>query len=459
MKGWDNGCCIRPFDVGKCRLTLTGRRLVNRDRRGRLTMNQGDEMKCKNKPLQWLHGVAVVGAVAAALGVSAGARAAGEPIKIAVIGEESALAGASITKAAQLAADEINAKGGVDGRPLQIIAYDNHSSAAEGVRAFQRAASEDKAVAVIASYISEVALAMEPWAARLKMPFITPGAASDNITKQVHEDYAKNKYTFHGWIPSTFLAQWLCDLSRDILVEQFKMKTTVIMSEDAAWTTPLDAHLVKCLPEAGLKVLDHIRFSPDTTDFTPIFNRIEGKKPDAITTGISHVGVQPTAQWRAQQVPIPMVGQSSQATTSAFWKDTNGAAEGVITASAAVPGVAITPRTVPFVEAFQKRFGNAPAYTGYSTYDIVYIFADAIQRAKSTDPDKMVEALEKTDHVGTMGRWQFHGREHPYTHAVKYGPGFITGLALQWQDGKQVAVWPKNLANGKVKFPSFVKLP
>ena len=133
------------------------------------------------------------------------------------------------------------------------------------------------------------------------------------------------------------------------------MKSTVVMSEDAAWTTPLDARYLECLPKAGLKVLDHIRFNPDTTDFTPIFNKIEGEHPDVITTGISHVGVQPTVQWHEQQVPIPMAGQSSQATTSSFWKDTNGAAEGVITATAASPGVALTPQTIPFTDEYTKR--------------------------------------------------------------------------------------------------------
>ena len=49
-----------------------------------------------------------------------------------------------------------------------------------------------------------------------------------------------------------------------------------------------------------------------------------------IITGISHVGVQPTVQWKSQQVPIPMFGIASQATNSTFWKDTNGATEGVL---------------------------------------------------------------------------------------------------------------------------------
>ena len=176
----------------------------------------------------------------------------------------------------------------------------------------------------------------------------------------------------------------MCDAAKDMLVDGLKMKTAVIMSEDAAWTTPLDAGYLKCLPKIGLKVLDHIRFSPDTTDFTPIFNKIEGEKPDVIITGISHVGVQPTVQWKSQQVPIPMFGISSQATNSTFWKDTNGATEGVIYQGVSGPGVAVTPKTLPFVDAFVKKFGNTPSYCGYTAYDDVYIIADAIKRAGSS---------------------------------------------------------------------------
>ena len=94
------------------------------------------------------------------------------PIKIGVIAEVQAVAGSSIPQAAQIAADEINAKGGVDGRKIEIVSYDNHSSSADSVRAFQRAVNEDHVNAVIGSYISEVVLALEPWAGRLKTVFI-----------------------------------------------------------------------------------------------------------------------------------------------------------------------------------------------------------------------------------------------------------------------------------------------
>jgi branched-chain amino acid transport system substrate-binding protein len=317
--------------------------------------------------------------------------------------------------------------------------------------------NQDHVNVVIASYISEVVLALEPWAGRLKTPMVTPGAASNEISLSVHKDYEHNKYTFHGYLTSAALALSVCDGAKDLLVDGRHYKSAVIMSEDAAWTTPLDVGYEACLPKIGLKVLDHIRFSPDTTDFTPIFNKIEGEKPDVMITGISHVGTQPTVQWKSQEVPIPMLGIASQATNATFWKDTNGATEGVLFQSIAGPGVATTPKTLPFIDAFQKRYGNAPSYCGYTTYDEVYYIADAIHRAGSTDADKLVEALEKTDYEGVVGRTQFYGKDDQFTHSIKYGPGLITGLIMQWQDGKQVAVWPNDLAKGKVHFPGFIK--
>jgi branched-chain amino acid transport system substrate-binding protein len=383
---------------------------------------------------------------------------AADTIKIGVIAEAQAVAGSSIPQAAQLAADEINAAGGVNGKKIEIVSYDNHSSAAESVRAFQRAVSEDHVNAVIASYISEVVLALEPWTGRLKTVMVTPGAASDVITQNIAKDYDNLKYTFHGYLTSTSIADSVCAPAKDLLVNQLHMKTAVVMSEDAAWTTPLDAEYLKCLPEIGLKVLDHIRVSPDTTDFTPIFNKIEGEKPDVMITGISHVGVQPTVQWKQQEVPIPMFGISSQATNSSFWNDTNGAVEGVLYQAVSGPGVAVTPKTLPFVNAFKAKYGNFPSYCGYTAYDEVYYLADAFKRAGSTDSDKLVDALEKTDYVGTIGRIQFKGKDTPNPHALKVGPDTITGLMLQWQDGKQVNLWPSKVASGQLKFPKFIKV-
>jgi len=391
--------------------------------------------------------------------IAATAAQAADPIKIATIAETSAISGVGIPNGAKLAAEEINAAGGVNGRMIEIVEYDDHNSAADGVRAFQRAAQQDKVHAVIASYVSEVVLALEPWAGRLKMPMITPGAASNDITKRVHDDYDHMKYVFHGYLASTQIADAVCEGAKQLLVHDLHMKTAVVMSEDAAWTIPLDEEYLKCLPAIGIKVLDHIRLSPDTTDFTPIFNKIEGIKPDVIITGISHVGVQPTVQWQQQQVPIPMYGVSSQATNSTFWKDTNGATEGVIFNMVSAPDVAVTPKTIPFAKKYQAKYGNLPGYAAYTSYDDVYMWSEAIKKAGSTDPDKMVEAMEKTDYVGTIGRIAFLPKGDTFAHGMKIGEGYITGLMVQWQKGNPVTVWPSAAATGKMTFPGFIKLP
>jgi branched-chain amino acid transport system substrate-binding protein len=153
-----------------------------------------------------------------------------------------------------------------------------------------------------------------------------------------------------------------------------------------------------------------------------------------------------------------MLGVASQATNSSFWNDTNGATEGVLYQAVSGPDVAVTPKTLPFVNAFKAKFGNFPSYAGYTSYDEVYYLADAFKRAGSADSDKLVAALEATDYVGTIGRIQFKGKDTPNPHALKVGPDTITGLMLQWQDGKQTNLWPANVANGKLRFPKFIKI-
>jgi len=155
------------------------------------------------KPL-WQPSRRQVLAAGLAAAVPATVRAAGEPIRIGIIAEAKTLTGAAIPNSARMAADVINAAGGVGGRPIQLIVYDDHVSAVEGVRAFQRLAAEDGAAAIIGSFISEVVLAMEPWSARFKIPFITPGAASNEISKRVHDDYDRYKYVFQGFFTSDF---------------------------------------------------------------------------------------------------------------------------------------------------------------------------------------------------------------------------------------------------------------
>ena len=119
----------------------------------------------------------------------------------------------------------------------------------------------------------------------------------------------------------------------------------------------------------------------------------------------------------------------------------------------------MSPKTLPFVDEFVKKYGNTPSYCGYTAYDDVYIIADAVKRAGSVDGDKLVAAMEATDYVGTIGRVQFLPQGDPHVHGLKTGAGFHHRADPAMAERKaQINMWPAALANGKLGFPSFVKI-
>jgi branched-chain amino acid transport system substrate-binding protein len=137
------------------------------------------------------------------------------PIKIGVISEQSAIVGQAILQGAQMAADEINAKGGVNGRKIEIVTYDDHSSAADAVRAFQRAAQPGQGRRRHRQLHQRGRAGDRALVGAPAHAVHHAGAASNDISKHVHDDYDQYKYTFHGWLTSAFIAQSICDARKD----------------------------------------------------------------------------------------------------------------------------------------------------------------------------------------------------------------------------------------------------
>jgi len=400
---------------------------------------------------------ALLGSALLCLAGFSGASFASQPVRIGVIAPASAIDGKSIFHAAELAAKHINAAGGIDGRPVKLYKYDDHASTADAVRAFQRAVRQDHVKAVVGVFISEIALALEPWSGRLKTPLIISGAVSDDIGKQIHAHYKQFKYTFHTYINSVFVTKTACKYARDTIEKPYHVHRAVVLSENANWTKPVVKEYKKCLPSAGFKLVDVINLDPSTSDFTPIYNRIEGDHAQVIMAALAHVGVKPVVQWRQGQVPAIYAGISAQATSSNFWAATNGGANTVMTMTTGSSGVPVTPKTPAFYKAYKAAFHSEPAYNSYTTYDSFFILKNAIEGVKSGSYNSMVAAISHTNLEGVSGHLQFYGPNAKYTHDVRYNKSTV-GVATQWQNGKQVVVWPPRVAQAKVRLPSFVSL-
>jgi hypothetical protein len=143
------------------------------------------------------------------------------------------------------------------------------------------------------------------------------------------------------------------------------------------------------------------------------------------------------------KVPAASVGINVESQQLGFWDATKGFGNYETSLSSYAAGLESTPKTKPFVEAFVAKNGDVPTYTA-GTYDAIYILKDAVERAGTLDSDAVVAALEKTDFITTVSRFVYTGMDAPLNnpHDVTYGPGYATGIATQWQDGKQLAVWP-----------------
>jgi branched-chain amino acid transport system substrate-binding protein len=148
------------------------------------------------------------------------------------------------------------------------------------------------------------------------------------------------------------------------------------------------------------------------------------------------VGITYGKQWEEMKIPAASVGINVMAQADSFITSTGGLGNYEMTLNVYARDVALTAKTATFMDAFIEEMGETPTYNA-GTYDAMYILKEAIERADSVDQDDIVVELEKTDYIGTGGRFVFSSK-----HDVTWGPGYVTGVGVQWQDGQLKGVWP-----------------
>jgi branched-chain amino acid transport system substrate-binding protein len=373
-----------------------------------------------------------------------------DQIKIGVIGPMQFTQGEGHWNGAVMAADEINAKGGVqvgDKKLLiKVMKEDSNEfvSLPDATNAAELAISRHKVNFLVGGFRTEAVLVMQDIAMDNKTIFIGCGAAHPKLCGRVKEDYDRYKYWFRVTpINSRYLVKVdfvLLGMVAKIMAKELnipKIKVAIV-AEKAVWCDPIVGIAQKNLPKMGMEVVGVWRPSPVATDVTAELSAIQSSGANIIFTSFSSsVGITFAKQWGELKVPAAAVGINVEAQKDGFWAATGGKGNYTLTINT-YARVKITDQTIPFFDEYRKRFKESPNYTA-GTYEAVHILADAITKAGSLDPDKIVPELEKTDRNGTAGRLVFTD-----THDVTWGPKFVTSVGTQWQDGKNMCVWPIN---------------
>jgi branched-chain amino acid transport system substrate-binding protein len=378
--------------------------------------------------------------------------ATAQTIKIGVLSPFKTPSGEDQMNGAKMAAEDINAHGGIMGRKIELVFANTEYKPEKGVLGFKKLVLEDKCDLVIGTCSSGVAKAVMDQMARYKKLFISTGAASEALSDLLKSDPKKFKYWFRVMHLSGDLSTAVHDFVYNLPVKKFGAKRMAIMAENALWTRGMVKDAEAFFKEKGLETVYSEFFDTETKDFTPIFTKIIDAKAQFIYEISAHVdGAIYIKQWYDLKGPM-IGGVSGTGVTDRYWKDCGGKAL-TETVVFYVPRAPMTPKTVDFYDRYMAKFKLGPGYpTGYS-YDVLYIYKEAVEKAKSTNPDKLVPILEKTDYTGVAGRYVFDELHNP-----RYGEGYRQLPMAQWRkDGARVVVWPKKMATGEYELPPWVK--
>jgi branched-chain amino acid transport system substrate-binding protein len=376
-----------------------------------------------------------------------------KPVKIGVPTAVQFQVGRDTQEAIKIAMEEINAKGGVLGRKLEMVVADETENPETGINAIKKLTADEKVDVLIGGYTSGVTLAQLPHISQAKTIYMGVGAASPAITAKVKQDYENYKYIFRtGPINAAHQARGLVGFISGMLIGELGYKKIAIVGENAKWVQDLVPILKKGAIEVGADVRMTELFDVTTSDFSPLLSKVRNSEAQFLIVILSHGSSDTFAkQWHDARVPIPYGGVDVKAMDGDFFERVGGKSISQIAANFAVRAP-LTPKTIPFFDEFNKRTGRVPVYTAYGAYDSVHAYAQAAERAKSFDTNAVIKELEKTSMVGIAGHL-----EYDETHDVKTGGKYNNLLFAQWQEkGSRVVVWPKELRNGKVISPPWL---
>jgi branched-chain amino acid transport system substrate-binding protein len=396
--------------------------------------------------------------------------AAEKPIVIGAPLSTAFLYGWDAERGIKLAADEINAKGGVTvggkKRPFKVEVIDTRDlepgvPVSEALLALEKLILEKKADFIVGGPVrSEAALAaMDLLNRHKKISILTTGVLTPAYSKRVEENYGKYKYCFRNTSHVGVMMNEFITMIED-LKKGHNFNKAYIMVQDVAHARGGGEAMKKALTAKGWTVIDMKIYPTGTVDYS--VGLIDAGKKGAqilfLWMDMPESAVL-LKQWSDMQLKCLPIGFVNAAEQPGFWKASGGRGEYLIVnlVNGGNAPAKITPWTMKFSDAYKKKWGLEPeGYGTSSSYMAVYQLKDAIEKANSLDPDKVIKGLEDSDIMGVYGRMRFDKKSHQIIPSFDPKEGAVTGI-IQWQAGKRVQIFPPKLAEGKILLPPWMK--
>jgi len=341
-------------------------------------------------------------------------------------------------QAFQMALEEINAAGGVNGKKLDLLIEDTTGRPDVGRSVVEKLITKDKVVMVGGGYSSSVTYATAGVCQQNRIPFLVNTGSADKITTSGWD------YIFRLNPPVSRYASGV----ESLLAQVIKPKTVAILHENSLFGTKGAKSFAKTCKKLGIKVLMKEGYEHGGIDFKPILIKVKQKNPDIVYM-VSYIMDASLLMKQAKELkltPKMFIGGAAGFTLPEFQQNAGVASDKVISATL-WHQVLPFPGAMDFYNKFRARYHKSVDYHGAEAYAACYVIADVLKRAKSYKNTDIREALLGTNMNTVFGPVKFTtwGKMKNQNKAATY--------VVQWINGKLELVWQKEHATKSFAYP------
>ena len=304
--------------------------------------------------------------------------------------------GQSALHGAELAVKQVNGSGGVNGRMLELVVYDDQASPKESAPLAVRMITKDGVVAGISGSYSGATRAAATIFAESKVPYISAYAIHPDITRA-------GDYVFR----TSFMGEVQGRAGAKLIGEMLGKKRVVMVTLNNDFGKSLAAGFKEQAKNFGVNVVAEYDYSIKDREFGPIISKIKADKPDAIyASGYFFTAGPMVSQIRAAGLNQPIIGQEGY-DSQKFIEIAGKASEGVMITTS-LDRDSSSPETKDFISGFAKKAGYPADMVAASGHTALLVVADALKRAGSNDASALRDAISKTNLSASTGKISFN---------------------------------------------------
>ncbi len=304
--------------------------------------------------------------------------------------------GQSALHGAELAVNQVNGSGGVNGKMLELVVYDDQASPKESAPLAVKMITKDRVVAGISGSYSGATRAAATIFAESKVPYISAYAIHPDITRA-------GDYVFR----TSFMGEVQGRAGAKLIGEMLGKKRVVMVTLNNDFGKSLAAGFKEQAKNFGVNVVAEYDYSIKDREFGPIISKIKADKPDAIyASGYFFTAGPMVSQIRAAGLSQPIVGQEGY-DSQKFIEIAGKASEGVMITTS-LDRDSSSPETKDFISGFAKKAGYPADMVAASGHTALLVVADALKRAGSSDTSALRDAISKTSLSASTGKISFN---------------------------------------------------